>query len=486
MDKSNANEAEEEDKQARKQHTQSAAASPPTSDEQEAVEDDSSDLETVDSAESDVEDGTSMVTGSYVKVKKEDEEATHADAVPEEEEGPDFYDVNVVAWDTPCSALHFAIVCGHEEIVKLLCQEYGADILLPVKFRDSDNKPTAALLTLVLSTKLPIEKAKSMTRTILSLGATCAQADFHWFTAFQRLVDANATELIEILMDLDSTGAKNSVNHIVWTMGQMHWPLQKAAKKGDVRLILTLLEAGAVPQVDFETWLKSAKQSPIKEPQLRGGLERNTKMFQTEVEQPIILAIQSSNPSVALELLKRGADVNTMTSRTNQMIAYNRNGDKGQTVLDLVRQQIKRLRQYEPPAAVQPVLKQGMDDFLARFKEGTWQHLAVRLAVDDANKANEKKLETFETEKARIAARKGLQEKQDALNSAIAMLEELKRQIVEAGGKRFKELYPDFKTNKRHQNQRQQTKESPDFSYEFNFFPSSDVTERKREKYIEL
>jgi hypothetical protein len=72
-------------------------------------------------------------------------------------------------------------------VVKLLCQEFGADPLIPVKIGDgSYNNPNLAILTLVLALALPIEKAARMSETLLSLGATSSQADVNGVTAFHR------------------------------------------------------------------------------------------------------------------------------------------------------------------------------------------------------------------------------------------------------------------------------------------------------------
>ncbi|KUI66211.1 hypothetical protein VM1G_01603 [Cytospora mali] len=487
MDKSNANEAEEEEKQSQKRNAKSAGTESSTDNQQKAMEDDESDLVLVSGANE--EDQKSMATGSFIKVGKEDKEAIHDDAVPEEEDdSPDFYDVNVVAWDTPCSALHFAIVSGHDEVVKLLCQEYGADVLLPVKFHDHNNKPTAAILTLVLATKLPIEKAKSMAETILSLGATCAQADLNGITAFQRFVDANANKLIEVFLHLDKIGVKNSINHISWIDGRrILWPLQQAVQDGNVKLILQLLDAGAAPHLDFDPWLKSAKMSGH-EWRLREGFERNNSIFKAEVEQPITLAIRSSEPAVALELLKRGVDVNTMTGRSNGLVEHKVFTDNGQTVLDLVREQLQHLREYEPPVAILPELKHGMDDVLGQFKEGTWQHFTVQIAAIGARKNNKEQLENYEQRKARLANLEGVREKQAEIDSAIATLEEVERIVLERGGKTFLELHPEFKKKETDDQARRwrPSKESPEFSYTFNFYPATDITERRKEKYIEL
>lgn len=491
MDKSNANEAEEEEKQAQNQKAKTTSTSPLPSKDDESTAASESDVEMVSDADSDSDDEQqSMATGSFVKVKKDDESSAPAGAVPEDkEDDPDFYDVNVVAWDSPCSAVHFAIICGHDEVVRLLCQEYGADILLPVKFLNEERKPTAAILTLVLSIKLPIEKAKSMAKTILSLGASSAQADLSGSTAFQRMVEENATDLVEVLLAFDKIGVKNSINHIAFTSWQqMDSPLQHAIRVGDVKLILQLLDAGAVPQIDFEMWLKSAKQVARMEYQLRGSLEDNTKVFERDTEQPIITAIQSSNPSIVLELLKRGADVNAMTKQSYQIVHGNAFGySTGQTVLDLVEDQLLRLHKYEPPVAKTPELKYGMEDVLKKYRQGTWQYAAVRTAVLFAHERNERTLKDHEKERARISGLEGVQEKQAAIDAAIAELEEIKKVLVSSGGKTFAKLHPDRGQLRRQLNNMwQPAKEILEFSYDFQFFGVSDVTEKRREKYIEL
>lgn len=485
MDKSTANEAEEEENQTQMKSAKTAS----TSQEDESMEDIDSDMEVVSDAESesDVEQ-QSMATGSFVKVKK-DESSAPAGAVPEDkEDDPDFYDINVVAWDSPCSAMHFAIICGHEEVVRLLCQEYGADILLPVKYLNEEKQPTAAILTLVLSIKLPIDKAKSMAKTILSLGASSAQADMNGSTAFQRIVEENATELVEVLLAFDEIGAQNSLNHLSFSgWQQMDSTLQQAIKGGDIRLVLQLLDAGAVPQIDFEMWLKAAKQSPKMDYHLR-DIENNTKLFERGTEQPIITAIQSSDPDIVLELLKRGANANTMTTQSYQIVHSTSYGYSiGKTLLDLVEDQLDRLRKYEPPVVKSPELKFGMEEVLKKYEQGSWQYAAVETAVFDAHRRNERTLENHEKEKSRIAGLEGIQEKQAAIDAAISKFEEIKQVVISAGGKTFTELHPNRGDSRMPlQNRWQPEKERLEFWYGFQFFGVSDVTERRREKYIEL
>lgn len=488
LDQSNANEAEEEEKKA--QNQQAKMTSPLPSQQDDSTEASDSDGEVVSDADSDSDDEQhSMATGSFVKVSRDDESCAPAGAVPEDkEDGPDFYDINVVAWDSPCSALHFAIICGHEEVVKLLCQEYGADILLPVKFLNDEKQPTAAILTLVLSVKLPVEKAKSMARTILSLGASSAQADLKGFTAFQRIVEENATELVEVLLASDKIGVKNSINHIAFNgWQQIDTTLQHAIQGGDPRLILQLLDAGALPQIDFETWLKSAKQAARMENRLRGSLEDNTKVFERETEQPIITAIQSSTPSVVLELLKRGADVNAMTKQSYQILHSTGFGyGTGQTALDLAEEQLQRLCTYEPPAAKYPELRSDLDGLVEKYDQGTWQYATVRTAVLTLQELDERKIRDHDEEKTRISVLEGVQEKQAAIDEAISKLEEIKNVLVSSGGKTFAELHPDRNNPRTHPNTHFQPPKERFSTYNFQFNGVSDVTEKRKIKYIEL
>jgi ankyrin repeat protein len=122
LDKSAANETEHEDKQDQRRREKNAAKAEEAKTEgKEADGSEESDGELVDYAESE-DEAQSMTTGLFVKVGKKDDEQRDDLALEENEDEPDFYDINVVAWDMPCSALHFAIVEGHVEVVKLMVQ----------------------------------------------------------------------------------------------------------------------------------------------------------------------------------------------------------------------------------------------------------------------------------------------------------------------------------------------------------------------------
>lgn len=120
--------------------------------------------------------------------------------------------------------------------------------MLPVKFFDHDKDPSGAILPLVLPLKLPLEKAKSMVKLLLSLGATSAQADMDNWTALHRYVQLAHPELVDVLLDNDKVGARTAINHLSfarWYWGNASSPLHCAITRGNSGLVHNLINAGA-------------------------------------------------------------------------------------------------------------------------------------------------------------------------------------------------------------------------------------------------
>ena len=131
MDKSLENEEDDMDRQARRRAAAKTARSDKVKDttqrEDMEVESDDSDEDADDDSDGElIDEGTteaevqSIATGSFVNVKKESNK--EGDAVVEDSgDEPDYYQIDVLAWDVPCSPLHLAIVEGNEEAVTALC-----------------------------------------------------------------------------------------------------------------------------------------------------------------------------------------------------------------------------------------------------------------------------------------------------------------------------------------------------------------------------
>lgn len=203
----------------------------------------------------------------------------------------------------------------------------------------------------------------------------------------------------------------------------------------------------------------------------------------------MILALQCSDHSIALELIKRGADVNAMTLHSHQALRLGGRAYQGETILDLVRGQEKRLREYKSPISNPPELKHGMSEALSKFNEGTWQYAAVKMAARLAERDNEQKLKYHEEEEERrIASLEGVQMKQTAIDSAIDILKQIEREVLARGGKTFQDLYPEYRQPNipSQQVSWQPPQESPEFKAKLSFHLVSDLTEKRKAKYIEL
>ncbi|KAH9887785.1 ankyrin repeat protein [Xylariomycetidae sp. FL2044] len=511
LEKSNANEEEEDEKDDRRRKTREISLRHSMNQQSrqsgdETDDDSDSEAELIDETTSD--DGVqSVVTGSFVKVANNHQSNEISEPLPldDDQDDPDYYKIDVVAWDSKCSALHLAIIGGHCEVVKLLVQEFGADVLLPVKIGDGTySNPNAAILTLVLALALPVEKATKMALTLLDLGATSSQADTNGITAFHRYVQSSMPKLVDLLWQNDRRGLKTALNHVaVGLSWNVISPLMTAIDQGDPVLVLKLLEVGTKPEIDFDSWLKGAKFSF--DESLR-DYECNLKFFRNNVEQPLILAIHSHHPATAIELLDRGADANTITKASHSAIQnqWARRYQKGQSALDVVRKQLRHLRKYagekvefnqssasrgaangtysEPPGS-----PRGTKEFLHQFQSGTYQHWVVSEDITELTEAYERELERFMKQKETNASMKGLREKREAIEDRLTQLEKVEEALAAKGAKTFKEQYPAIEEPPQSVKVSPPVNDpNPPYEFQFGFNNVKDVTEARKCAYIKL
>ncbi|KAK7614422.1 ankyrin repeat protein [Phyllosticta paracitricarpa] len=423
----------------------------------EADEEDK-DIDIVDSDDEDDDvEMKSATTGSYVKLKKSEEPA-EGDNMPEDndEEDPDVFDVNVLAWDTPCSPLHLAIVNGHCEVVKELVQNFGADVLLPVKlFHPRDKTPRAAILTLVLAHCLPFEKAEEMVRLLLDLGASPAQADMHGITALHRYAAVDP-RFLNKLIEHDRPAAQRAVNHLSIHKSRYDpspfTPLLSAIEAKIPSTVTTLLELGASPEIDFTKFMDAYLALHSDDTYSSGynnSPEQNMRNFHTHVHQPIVVAVKAEMPNIALKLLDCGADPNTIAHEGWQVIEweYRRKNSHGLALIDVVRRKLEELRDYKPTTPAQskepklPFEGDG-EDHITPFKDGSYQQWIAVMTVQQAIANYEAELDRKNNSKPQ--EQEGLEEKQQAINRLIAEFEEVEKALVGKGAKTFYELHPEI------------------------------------------
>lgn len=363
----------------------------------------------------------------------------------------------------------------------------------------SDSDETAAILTLTLALALSLEQAKSMARLLLNLGAVSSQAEHNGTTAFQRYIESGRIDMIDTLLEYDKTGVKTAINHLIFVgyswNPEVLSPLHTAIEHGDPILILKLLEVGASAEVDFETWLKASKFSPKQSNRLN-DLDSNKAMFR-RMEQPLITAVRWGEADTALKLLEKGADPNSLTPRSHSLFTneYERRYTKGMSVLDMVQSSIKNLKDHRDAnknPTEKPEKRPGLDSYLRNFAPGTYSHAVVSWNVRSAQKQFERRMKDYEKDLEREVNTHAKDEKHRILGELISEFEALQSELLSRGAKTFEELHPSIQSPDNYgRNNRPsgkaQTKEPPKpYEYVFNFRGDKDLTDKRREGYIEL
>ena len=420
--------------------------------------DNESDVDMIETADLDKDENMDATTeNSIVNIKlsghRDDEQAL---ANGEREEEPDIYMIDVVAWDVAVSPLHLAIAKGHVDVVRCLVQDFGADILLPIKlFNGHDKSARAAILTLVLALQLPMDQAGKMARTLIELGASSAQASIDQTTALQSYV-GERPDLLDTLADTDGTGVARAINHLSvsgyrWSV-EVSSPLMTAIRAKDSSSALRLLALGAKPEIDFAAYMK-AYQSQHDPP---NDSKRNKSMFEKTTEQPILSAVRYELPLLAKNLIEGGVvDPNALTTDGYEVLndERSRRHRKGKSLLDSVQEKLESLRQWEynPKQPEEPIPLKEDSEYLSSYEQGSYTLWSAKKQLKAAKDEYEKDLKKYREDLEKQKDRTGVPQKQDAINRQIAEFEQLEAALVEKGAKSFKDLRPDVKEPEEHE-----------------------------------
>lgn len=466
MNKSLANEEEEDEKLSRK------IASHARNEEEES---DSASEITLGSKQS---DSDAMTMGSFIKISKK-EEAEKDDVVSfalsprpiyslltrffqgavldDSMQGPDIYDTNVIAWDYGLTPLHLAILNGHIEAIKLLVSEYGADVLFPVKLIEpGTTNPRGAIMTLVLAMSLPIEKSKDVVDLLLKLGASCGQSDTNHFTALHYIVGQNNSELLDIFFTHDRPTAQKILNKIGMSAGHgpCDTPLSTAVKRGYGEMASKLLQLGAQPQFEFEDWIKVfLNMNPHARKQ---DTEANMKLFRGSIDQPIITAICKEMGGVVGDLLAHGADPQTLATTAWSAIQNAAYNYERESVLDVIQHKLKTLREWKEPVnidwnynsnlnALKPEKLFDEAYYTKDLEADSYKYWTALQNYRSEKHKNDLETEQYEKlQKDKQAELEKFDNEREAIQKAIKDLERAEQSLIAAGAKPFLGLYPNI------------------------------------------
>ena len=485
LKKSESNEEEEANKTDAKRKLRLAAKETQSAEDSSMPPMHDSTFEVVDEvdAEPDVD---AMTDGSMVNIKSPETNAEEKLDV-QDDDSPDVYDVNVLTWDTPTSPLHLAILTGHLDVVQCLVEDFGANVLLPMIVPSPYGRGITGhvLLTLTLATKLPLDKAKDMTCLLFKLGASCAQADFNRKTALEYCV-ASAPDLLQTYLDADPTGAARALRNVTVQgsryNAQFGSPLMTAISNEDNETALRLLSAGARADIPLEAYLK--------------GVEGASKhQFEESVQQPVIFAVEEDMPSLAAALVEQhGIDCNTMTNSAWRAVHDSRDRYHiGETLLDLVQNKVKQLREwkYEKPKCLPPHPLKDDNEYLSKYPVGSYQFWSAGKQLKWAKETYNREWESHVQEARRISddEETGVEEKQAAIYDMLDQFRKLETLLKQRSAKSFKELHPEVgerEVQRQHSYGCYEPSPTEPFEVKFDFnTPDNDIDE-VRERYVRL
>lgn len=461
-----------------------------------ADEDEDEDMDdNMDDADSDEDMATTE--GSFVNIGKKI--STDEDALDGNDDSePDVYDVNVVAWDAPVSPLHLAILGGHIEVIRVLVSTFGADVLLPVKLVNSNTrKPSDAIMTLILAAQLSSSVGVEVGKSLLSLGASSAQADMNHITAFHYLTAQSKVKLLKTCLEDDEVAARSALDHL--SLQNTYYrpfattPLITAINAGNKGLVNALLDAGAKPIVDVEDFAKaySAEKEANPDKFWRRIDDNLSKMWKENMNQPVILAIENEMPEIVIRMIDSGADINTVDAMGHTAIGQFEEGSssclRGDSLLNLVIIKLSKIEEaidsrLELP---KPAVIEGDEAYLGNLATDSYEAWYVSKTVEVARNVVKEWEDERTKQLAENNAKPGRSQRLVALKALREEFTLLRFQLLERGAKTLGQMYPDMVRDPQEHgiNRSDQNKSKP---YEPKVTFKTSFTDTVRNGYLQL
>ena len=348
-------------------------------------------------------------------------------------------------------------------------------------------------MTLMLAAWLPHPASREATKTLLSLGASSAQADMHHISAFHYLVAKRAIPLLKACFEDDGVAARGALDHI--TLPNVYLqrsdalsPLKTAINLGDKDLVNALLHMGAKPVIDLDDF--AAARAIATETALPSIRNRDcTETWKKENDQPVMLAVDNDMPELIMRMVDAGADINTIDSQGHISIIRSKEDSKerlyGGSLLDRINTKISDIEKALESRLDLPKPIELADDeaYLKGLPAGSYErwHLSKSLEVVK-NVINE-------WEKARATRlaennnHPGREPRTQTLRTLAQQYHTLKASLLKKGAKTLDELQPNLRRCSQEEDSSDGNQGNP-FEPKVDFRTS--CTDSVRDGYIQL
>ena len=345
--------------------------------------------------------------------------------------------------------MHLAIIAGKLDIIKLLCEEYGADVLLPVKILSShDRTPENAILTLILALQTPLAEAKNTVNALLAQGAMGTQADMRKVSAVHYAVNSAKPAILSALKrGADPAALSKAMNFLVsdrrfgWYNKTFEAPLVTAIRTRRQEIVEAALAMGAEPEITLESFSAAYHREDSR---TSTDPEDVKKAYEENNEQPVIVAVKMEMPKVVSRLIDLGANIDTCPKAAYQFRRGYHWMQENKSLLDIVQDRIRELKEsIEDKDIEKPVAPEKLapDETYLDFEKDSYQFWFALHDLQHAKRVEQYQQSSYESDLKAITDRKvpgeGKYEKKEAVEAVIAGFETVERKLKEKGAKSF-------------------------------------------------
>ncbi|KAB8766446.1 hypothetical protein FH972_026606 [Carpinus fangiana] len=360
-------------------------------------------------------------------------------------------DVNILSLNEQASPLQYAIAYGHPDLVRTLVQDFGADLSLPIEFKNEDCIPSVRpLFNLVLASRLPKAEAEPMLELLLDLGASPAQSDDRQTSVLHRIVDERP-KFLSTLFKKRRSDALEVINAVVLSHDgyQFVWrtPLTTAMANSDMPTAQFLLANGAQSLLNQSQFI-DVFQSGFPE-EFQVGLDTNKveRIFQEHLDQPIVTTLGMELPELIRPLVDTGATPNSINVDAWRVINDEsaRSGSYTDSVLDIVQRKIDSLSRFmdSDTHTMLPSFKPSVSSTLSQVTwADSYQSFVAQQSFQDQQKRYQTGFERYERNLEKSEHVSYIAKRHEA-RRLLAEFRSAEHLLLSRNAKKFSEIYPE-------------------------------------------